>query len=296
MTRPGLTGMVTPGVRRVVLVALACVVIVILLLPRQTQKILDAIRDPVSFVLAVPIQILASFDHGVSDMWNRYIALQDVYDHNLELQKKVEQLEATVSQLREQTIVSEQLGHLLDFQQLAPMETIAARVIGRNATNWYRALIIDKGQQHGLEEEMGVVTHAGVVGRVIKVNPSTAVVLLLTDPNVAMAGMIQRSRDEGIVQGTAQGTVRMKYLPPLSQVEVGDIVVTSGLTGDFPRGLQIGRIRQLENADADLFQSVQLELLVDYSKLEGVLVVISSGSLGTSEIMTTLEVPQKVGD
>ena len=129
--------------------------------------------------------------------------------------------------LHEQMIVSEQLSSLMNFQKQAAMKTVAARVIGRNATNWYRAIIIDKGIENGIKKQMGVVTTTGVVGRVVNVNPSTAVVLLLTDPNIAVAGMIQRSRDEGIAQGTAQGAVRMKYLPPLSTVEVGDMVVTS---------------------------------------------------------------------
>jgi rod shape-determining protein MreC len=124
---------------------------------------------------------------------------------------------------------------------------------------------------------MGVISPAGVVGQVIKTTSSTAMVLLLSDPNVAVTAMIQRTRDEGIVQGTAQGLVRMKYIPPLSPVEINDIVVTSGLTENFPRGLQIGSIRRLEKADADLFQSAEIQPIVDFSRLEGVLVITSLG-------------------
>ena len=201
-------------------------------------------------------------------------------------------MNARVSQLREQIIVSDQLAQMLDYQKIAPMETVAARVIGRNATNWYRGIIIDKGSQQGIQEEMGVITTTGVVGRVINVNPSTAIVLLLPDPNMALAGMIQRSRDEGIVQGTAQGFVRMKYLPPLSQVKMGDLVVTSGLNEDFPRGLLIGHVSRLEKSDAELFQLAGIQPIVDFSKLEGVLVVTSSGQLPPSETVPTTDQPQ----
>ena len=81
---------------------------------------------------------------------------------------------------------------------------------------------------------MGVMTPAGVVGRIVRTSASTSIVLLTIDPNVAITGMVQRTRDEGMVQGTSQGLVLMKYLPPLSSVKTGDTVVTSGLTGGFP--------------------------------------------------------------
>jgi rod shape-determining protein MreC len=134
-------------------------------------------------------------------------------------------------------------------------------------------MIINKGARDGIHPEMGVITDAGVVGRVVRVNPTTAIVLLLSDPNVAITGMIQKTRDEGIIQGTPQGNIHMKYLPPLSPVHPGDPVVTSGLTGDFPRGLQIGRIQQVTKADTDLFQLGEIDPIVDFSKLEGVLVI-----------------------
>ncbi|WP_447969738.1 rod shape-determining protein MreC [Nitrospira sp. M1] len=288
MSKSGLAGMVSSGVRRVFLVILIAAVLVILLLPRQTQGLLDGISHPVAQILAVPIQGLSSLDFSIRDTWNHYLALQGVYEQNLQLQEEIDQLHAKMSQLQEQMIVSEQLSAMLDFQEHALMETVAARVIGRNATNWYRAIIIDKGSEDGILNEMGVVAATGVVGRVVNVNPSTAIVLLLTDPNIAIAGMIQRSRDEGIVQGTAQGFVRMKYLPPLSTIEIGDVVVTSGLTGDYPRGLPIGRVRQLETGDAELFQSAEIHPMVDFSKLEGVLVVTSSGQLADSELLPML--------
>lgn len=292
MSRLGLTVLFSSRVRRVLLVILTCAVIVILLLPRQSQSFLEGISHPVAELVAIPIQALASLDRGVRELWNHYIALQGVYEQNLGLHQEVQQLKTQISELREHAIVSKQLADLLDFREHAQMETIPARVIGRNATNWYRALIIDKGEHAGIEKDMGVVARAGVVGRVMKINPSTAVVLLLTDPNVAMAAMIQRSRDEGIVQGTAQGSVRVKYLPPLSRVEIGDIVVTSGLTGQYPRGLQIGHVRRLQKSDADLFQSAEVEPMVDFSKLEGVLVVTSSKQLPEPSLLPQTELPQ----
>ena len=283
MNRLGLTLNISPGTRRVAFVILILLIVVIFLLPRQTQSLLDHFGSPVTQLIALPLEGLAAIDRGIRETWNHYIALQGVYEENQALQKTIYELKGQVTQLRERTIISEQLFGLLAFQEESPMETVAARVIGRNATNWYRALIIDKGEGHGISQNMGVITQAGVVGRVVKTHPSTAVVLLLTDPNVAVPGMIQRGRDEGIVQGTAQGYIRMKYLPPLSPIHANDHVVTSGLTGAFPRGVQIGQIRRLEKADAELFQSAEIHPIVDFSKLEGVLIITSPGQLSQSE-------------
>ncbi|MCA9470527.1 MAG: rod shape-determining protein MreC [Nitrospirales bacterium] len=293
MGKLGLSGMLGSGVKRVFAVVFVIALIAILLLPRQTQGLLEGISHPVAQFVAIPIQGFASLDMSIRESWNHYIALQGVYEQNLELQQEVDRLNARISQLHEQIIVSEQLASLMNFQEQAGMKTVAARVIGRNATNWYQAIIIDKGLEDGIRNQMGVVTTAGVVGRVVNVNPSTAVVLLLTDPNIAVAGMIQRSRDEGIAQGTAQGAVRMKYVPPLSTVEVGDMVVTSGLTGDYPRGLPIGRVGRLEKGDADLFLAAEIHPMVDFAKLEGVLVVTESGQSANLTVLPTTVTAQQ---
>lgn len=278
MSRPRLLSMIGAGGRRVILGSLGLLVLIIVLLPRHTQEWLELIGRPVAQIVAVPVRVLASLDRGIRESWNHYIALQGVYEQNLALRQEVERLRGEISRLREQIIVSEQLADLLRYQANAPLETTAARIIGRDPTNWYRAIILDKGETHGLKRDMGVIAPAGVVGRVVKTTPTTATVLLLTDPNMAVTAMIQRTRDAGIVQGTTDGGVRMKYLPPLSSIHVDDLVVTSGLTDDFPRGLPIGRIVHVEHPQAALFQSADLLPAVDFSKLEGVLVITTLDS------------------
>ena len=218
---------------------------------------------------------MASVQDSVSETWDHYIALQNVREDNQHLRQEIQRLKGEQNLLREQTIIATQFQHLLTYQDTLPLTTLPARIIGRNASNWYRAMIINKGARDGIHPEMGVITDAGVVGRVVRVNPTTAIVLLLSDPNVAITAMIQNTRDEGIIQGTPQGIIHMKYLPPLSPFHPGDPVVTSGLTDDFPRGLQIGRIKQVTKADTDLFQLGEIEPTVDFSKLEGVLIITS---------------------
>jgi len=247
-----------------------------------------------AMILEGPLHGVAAIQDSVGETWNRYIALQQVWEENQRLKQEIQQLQGEQNRLREQSILAMEFQALSMYQATAPLTTIPARIIGRNVSNWYQALVINKGTRDGIKAEMGVITNAGVVGRVVRVNPITSIVLLLSDPNVAITGMIQTSRDEGIIQGTPQGNIHMKYLPPLSPVHVGDVVVTSGLTDDFPRGLQIGHIQQVTKAATDLFQSGEITPIADFSKLEGVLIITSfqpAVSAESSPPAETLPVP-----
>jgi len=268
--------LISAGTRRILLALLIVGLLTVALLPRQAQKVLQSVGQPIADLIAIPMGFLASGDRGVRDIWNRYIALQGVHDQNLQFQQQIDQLQGELNQLREKAQASDRLAAILDFQTTTPMKTIAAKVIGPNASLWYRALVLDKGTNDGVENEMGVITPAGVVGQVIKVASSTSLVLLLTDSNVAVTGLVQRTRDEGIIQGSVQGYVRMKYIPPLSPVKAGDWIVTSGLTGGFPRGLLIGSVLQVQEGEGDLFQTALIQPIVDFTKLEEVLIVLAA--------------------
>lgn len=275
MPRPESNFPISTSIRRVLGVSFILFLALLLFLPRQSQEWLSHVGGPFARILEAPLHVVASIQNSIRHAWDHYIALQNVWEENQQLKQEIQRLQGEQNFLREQAIISTQFQQLLAYQQTTPMTTLPARIIGRNVSNWYRAMIINKGNLDGIHPEMGVITDAGVVGRVVRVNPTTAVVLLLSDPNVAITGMIQKSRDEGLVQGTPQGTIHMKYLPPLSPVQPGDKVVTSGLTEDFPRGLQIGRIQQVTKADTDLFQLGEIDPIVDFSKLEAVLVITS---------------------
>ncbi len=247
-----------------------------------------------AIILEGPLHGVAAIQASVREIWNHYFALQQVWEENQRLKQEIQQLQGEQNRLREQAILAREFQILSMYQKTAPLSSIPARIIGRNLSNWYKAMVINKGTRDGIHAEMGVITNAGVVGRVVRVNPTTSIVLLLSDPNVAIPGMIQTSRDEGIIQGTPQGNIHMKYLPPLSPVHVGDVVVTSGLTDDFPRGLHIGHIQQVTKAATDLFQSGEITPVVDFSKLEGVLVITSfqpTVSAESSPPAETLPVP-----
>ncbi len=265
----------TYGTKRLAVVLFALLLAALFLLPSQSQGILQFLGGPLGQVLSVPLEVFSSFDRGMTEIWDGYVALRGIREENRQLRKELEFVQGQNNQLREAAVATQRLEAILDFKQRSVPDMVAAQVIGRDATNWYRGIILNKGDQDGVRAEMGVVTPAGVVGRVVKATSSSSVVLLMTDPNNAIAALVQGTRDEGIVEGTRNGRARMKYIPLLSTVHPGDRVITSGLTGSFPRGLAIGVMTHIEKEEGDLFRSAELEPEVDMTKLDEVLVIRS---------------------
>ena len=265
----------TYGTKRLAVVLFALLLAALFLLPSQSQGVLQFLGGPLGQVLSVPLEAFSSLDRGMTEIWDGYVALRGIREENRQLRKELEFVQGQNNHLREAAVATQRLEAILDFKQKSIPDMVAAQVIGRDATNWYRGIILNKGEQDGVHAEMGVVTPAGVVGRVVKATSSSSVVLLMTDPNNAIAALVQGTRDEGIVEGTRNGRARMKYIPLLSTVHPGDRVITSGLTGSFPRGLAIGVMTHIEKEEGDLFRSAELEPEVDMTKLDEVLVIRS---------------------
>jgi rod shape-determining protein MreC len=243
------------------------------LFPGQSQGLLDYLDGPVGQLVRLPLEAVSSLEQGVSSMWQQYVSLQHVADENRRLRQEMEWLRGENHQLREAAAATQRLTALLQFKEQALPTMVAAQVIGRDSTNRYQSMILNKGESDGIQKDMGVVTPSGVVGRVVKTTAATSVVLLVTDPNNAIAGLIQRTRDEGIVEGTPQGRAKLKYIPMLSALKEGDQVVTSGLVGGFPRGLAIGTITAIDREEGALFQTAELMPEVDVDHVEEVLVI-----------------------
>ena len=270
------------GARRLALGMFALLLAALLLFPGQSQGLLDYLDGPVGQLVRLPLEAVSSIDQGISTMWQQYVSLQHVADENRRLRQEMDWLRGENNQLREAAAATQRLTSLLQFKEQALPAMVAAQVIGRDSSNRYKSVILNKGESDGIEKDMGVITPAGVVGRVVKTTGATSVVLLLTDPNNAIAGLIQRTRDEGIVEGIPQGRAKLKYIPMLSAVKEGDRVVTSGLVGGFPRGLAIGTITTIEREEGALFQTAELIPEVELNRVEEVLVI--QATHGKSEV------------
>lgn len=212
---------------------------------------------------------------GIFEIWEGYINLINVREENVALLHKIDALTLENSRLREKEILTERLKTLLEYREHAEVEMVSAEVIGRDPSQWFDTIIINKGSHDGIAVDMGVVTPLGVVGKVIHVGPRYAQVLLISDYNSAIGATVQRTRDEGIIQGVDAHSLQLKYLSHDSRVSVGDLLVTSGMEGSFIKGLHIGRVEDLVRRDGEMFLKIKTTVEVDLKKVEAVLVIQS---------------------
>ena len=223
--------------------------------------------------------VLASVQ-GVSTLMTTTVArmtgVVTVAQDNRRLREQVGRLQAENGELQRLAADAERLHRPLNLRATIPFAVTSAGVIGRDPSNWYRSLIIDKGTQDGLAREMAVITRQGVVGTLHRVSPRYAKVLLVTDRNSAVAAVNQRTRDQGIVGGLAGGRLRLKYLLRQTDVRVGDLIVTTGLEGIFPKGLMLGRVHQVGREPGEFVHAIEIAPAVDFSRLETVEVVTAS--------------------
>ncbi len=215
---------------------------------------------------------------GISSIWNGYINLINVQEENKILSEEVKRLRSEVIYLKEKTATGDRLMELLKLGDTSAAKHVAAGIIAKDPTNWYGAMVINKGEDDGIKPNMGVITAEGVIGRVVKTAPGYSRVLLLSDRNSAIAGLIQRTGYEGIVEGQQERFLRLNYIMTDADVQNGDIVITSGTDGVFPRGVAIGRINRVEKPQNRLFQSIELIPEANLSKVREVMVIMSSAS------------------
>jgi rod shape-determining protein MreC len=210
---------------------------------------------------------------GVRTSWDDYLALQSVRSDNEQLRREVAQLQVALQQQRALAQQSRTLVDLLKLREQVQLDTVAAEVIAGSASPDFRTLTIDKGTAHGLRPDMAVIAPAGVVGRIITPSARAAKVQLLIDRNAAAGAVVERSRAQGVVEGTG-GDLRLNYVSGTADVRSGDVVITSGIDGIYPKGFVLGQIESVERSAGE-FGAIVIRPAVDFSSIEAVLVVVS---------------------
>jgi rod shape-determining protein MreC len=241
---------------------------------------LRSAEDAISLVV-VPVQYtIQKAVQGVGSILSAPHDLQRLRAENERLQAQVDELTHQLILWREIELENRDLRELLNLKEQSPdilgpeADLLSAEVIGRDPSSLLRHLTIDRGSQDGVEPGMAVITARGLVGQVRDVLPNSARVALLTDPSSAVNALVQRTRATGIVEGQTGPSLVLRYLPQSQGVaEPGDLVLTSGLGGRFPRRLLIGEIVEVRHSDVELFQEARLRPAMDYDRLETVIVV-----------------------
>lgn len=229
-------------------------------------------------VAAVPLNFLSGIFNtlslGASNVVTDISEIQDLRDRNAELEEALAQLQPEIVQLREINSDYQRLASLLDYSSAAlNQQTVAAEVISYDQNSLLRTIVVNRGVRDGIARGMPVVTGNGLIGRVLDVFATTSRILLITDPTSSVSARLQTTRAQGSIVGLLSGNLRMDLIPLEAEVQVGDIVITSGLGGNFPPDLTIGQVESVRQFEFELNQTAEVRSLVDFDTLEFVLII-----------------------
>ena len=216
--------------------------------------------------------------NGIASVWERYFALVDVAAENVRLRRELSRAEAAAVLAAEERAEIIRLRELLQIEALRELPGSGARVIamrfGPQAV--FKTLTVNKGFSDGAIAGTPVISGSGVVGRVLRAAPSAATVLLLTDPGFRLAVISQKSRTPGIAVGTPQRAHQLEvtYVPQTAGLEEGELLVTAGVDGVFPKGIPVGVVTGITPGVENLFPTVQARPAVDLDRLEEVVLLL----------------------
>jgi rod shape-determining protein MreC len=211
---------------------------------------------------------------GIRSVWTGYIGLRNLKVENEALKRDLAAAQVSVQEQRALADRTRGLERLLDLREHLDLKTVAAEIIGAAATPDFRTLTIDKGTRDGVKADMAIIAPAGIVGRLVVPSLRSAKVQLLIDRNAAAGAIVERTRAQGVVVGGGDERLRLEYVSEASDVIVGDVVVTSGIDGIYPKGFIIGRVEVVERAGG-AYNRITIKPAVDFSSLEEVLVVLT---------------------
>jgi rod shape-determining protein MreC len=212
--------------------------------------------------------------NGVRDAWSGYVALRSVRAENDALRRELAAAQVETQRQRALADRTRSLENILQLSNSIELRTTAAEIIGAAASPDFRTVTIDKGAIHGVHVDMAVLAPKGVVGRVVVSGPRASRVQLLVDRNAAAGALVERSRAQGVVVGAGEDRLRLEYVSEISDVAVGDTIVTSGIDGIYPKGFVIGRVDVVEK-NGVTYRTIGIQPAVDFSTLEDVLVVLT---------------------
>ena len=211
---------------------------------------------------------------GVRRIWGKYVWLRGVQAENAELRRQLEAVQVQYQERRALADRARSLEDLLALRDRSNLETAAAEIIAAGASPDFRTLTIDKGTTQGIRTDMAVIAADGVVGRVVVPSRAAAKVQLLIDRNAAAGALIERSRAQGVALGGGDERLRLDYVSEAADVVVGDLVVTSGIDGIYPKGFTIGHVESVEK-NGPAYRRITVKPAVNFSSLEAVLVVLT---------------------
>lgn len=211
---------------------------------------------------------------GFSGVTGGFRDLTTARKENVHLRDEVVRLRGELDRYREESIENQRLRQLLMMKEHIAPRSIGAAVVTAVLSDQEHVIVVNRGTSDGVEPDQPVIAWGGAVGRVVFADSGHAKIRLLTDPNSGVAGLVQRSRQEGMILGRGKGLLEMVYVPSFADVALGDRIVTSGIDGVFPKGVGIGVVQASEAAG--IARTILLEPEVEFSRLEEVLILTAA--------------------
>lgn len=280
------------GILIVVLISLFCIIFF-----SARGRFRAPILNQAVSVVVTPFQSAISWvgsqlNYVTSNIWE----IATVHQQNKMLRNEVEQLRIQNLHASEYDAENQRLRALLGYKQSATQfNLVAARVIGRESATWSSVIEINRGTRDGVDVDMAVVTEKGLVGHVIEAGPTSSKVELILDPRSSVGTLVQRadSRVAGIVEGDMDNPTmpHMVNIPKTADVDEGDVIVTSGFGGVYPKGLMVGTVSEMRNDEGGLLKIAILEPAVDFQRLEDVMVITASREAPPAPLKTPPQTP-----
>jgi len=246
--------------------------------------------------------VIAPFVSAQTWLSTRFLTLQNILSssqdltrlrqRNLELEAEVSKLQSEIIDLKQQIVETRVLSALVEFARVHPENRyLAAAIIGRDPSPFVKYVIINRGSDSGLRSGMPVVTSQGLAGRIAAVTAGAARVELITDPASSVNVRLEPSGAQAVLLGSLTGELSLDLIPQTASVNVGDLVLTSGLGGNFPGNILIGQITSVYQRETDLFQQASVQPVVDFSKLEIVLLITNFRPVDIEPLVPTPGAP-----
>ncbi len=241
--------------------------------PGFIRKTVQGMVSPLESAANIPLK-------GLTDAWKHYLFLVGLAESNEQLKAENLRLTGELIRSREDERELSRLQQLLGLRKTVNHPTLAARVVGRNPSSIFKLIIINRGENDGLRAGLPVLTSLGVAGRILETSWKSSRVLLIIDENSNIDAILQNSRAHGILQGAASAGCKLKYVVKTADVKVGDVVLSSGMDGIFPKGLPLGVVSYVSKSNADMFQKINIAPFVNSLGMEEVLVIMATQTEG----------------
>ncbi len=254
-------------------------------LSRWTGSVLD-IAAPVQRMIALPLEFMR-------DSWRHYVSILEVGERNQALRSRLVLVEEENLQLREALVASGRLERIAEIRADFEVPMLSSELVGVDPSPWFRSVLVDRGQTHGVRSGMPVISERGLVGLVTTTSTRAAKAMLALDRQSAIDGIAQRSRSRGIVRGRGTDQLDFEFVVRGSDVRIGDVVISSGLGGVYPKGIRIGEVTSVSDPGSELLQTAKLVPAVDFGRLEQVFVMMRRGP--TMELLYAGEEDRSIG-